>query len=167
MKKTLFLLAFAAVAALWTAANAQTVVDVTVNPDKPLSRIDNKIYGHFLEHIYNSCNGGLWGELVWNRSFEAGAGANWQYDKGSWTFVESAVFKPDGILYFYQDEEEIEVDEEGRWGSTFADTYEQTAFDKATGWSRWIKANKQRPATMSVFTEGYNANEPRKKPRFN
>ena len=29
----------------------------------------------------------------------------------------------------------------------------------------WIKTNKQRPPTMSVFTEGYNANEPRKKPR--
>lgn len=102
--------------------------------------------------------------LGWEGQYEE---INWQYDKGSWTFVESAVFKPDGIFYLYQDEEEIEVDEEGRWGSTFADTYEQTAFDKATGWSRWIKANKQRPATMSVFTEGYNANEPRKKPRFN
>lgn len=32
--------------------------------------IDEKIYGHFLEHIYHSVNGGLWGELVWNRSFE-------------------------------------------------------------------------------------------------
>lgn len=100
--------------------------------------------------------------LGWEGQYEE---INWQYDKGSWTFVESAVFKPDGIVYLYQDEEEIEVDEEGRWGSIFADTYEQTAFDKATGWSRWIKANKQRPATMSVFTEGYNANEPRMKPK--
>lgn len=100
--------------------------------------------------------------LGWEGQYEE---IDWQYDKGSWTFVESAVFKPDGIVYLYQDEAEIEVDEERRWASTFADTYEQTAFDKATGWSRWIKANKQRPATMSVFTEGYNANEPRKKPR--
>ena len=86
MKKTLFLLAFAAVAALWTAARAETVVDVTVNPEKALSRIDNKVYGHFLEHIYNSCNGGLWGELVWNRSFEVGSGASWRYDNGVVTF---------------------------------------------------------------------------------
>ena len=89
MKKTLFLLAFAAVAALATMSSAQTVVDVTVNPDKPLSRIDDKVYGHFLEHIYNSCNGGLWGELVWNRSFEAGAGANWQYNKGTFSFDDA------------------------------------------------------------------------------
>ena len=33
-------------------------------------QIDPKIYGQFLEHIYHSVNGGLWGEAVWNRSFE-------------------------------------------------------------------------------------------------
>ena len=96
MKKTLFLLAFAAVAALWTAASAQTVVEATVNPDKALSRIDNKVYGHFLEHIYNSCNGGLWGELVWNRSFESGIGSNWQYANGTIAF--ESIGNPRAIL---------------------------------------------------------------------
>ena len=33
-------------------------------------RVDDHIYGHFLEHIYHSCNGGLWGDVVWNRTFE-------------------------------------------------------------------------------------------------
>jgi alpha-N-arabinofuranosidase len=28
------------------------------------------IYGHFFEHIYNGGDNGLWGEMVWNRSFE-------------------------------------------------------------------------------------------------
>ena len=43
-----------------------------------VNRIDEKVYGHFLEHIYHSCNGGLWGELVWDRSFEGGgAGVAW------------------------------------------------------------------------------------------
>jgi alpha-N-arabinofuranosidase len=41
-----------------------------VNTANVLNTIDEKIYGHFLEHIYHSANGGLWGELVWNRSFE-------------------------------------------------------------------------------------------------
>ena len=40
-----------------------------------LNRVDEKVYGHFLEHIYHSCNGGLWGELVWDRSFEGGGAA--------------------------------------------------------------------------------------------
>jgi alpha-L-arabinofuranosidase len=43
--------------------------------------IDEKVYGHFYEHIYHSANGGLWGELVWNRSFEmAGSGGLWMID---------------------------------------------------------------------------------------
>lgn len=53
-------------------------VSITVNADRVLNRIDEKVYGHFLEHIYHSCNGGLWGELIWDRSFEGGgAGTSW------------------------------------------------------------------------------------------
>jgi len=53
-------------------------VKLTVDPDRIVSEIDNKIYGHFLEHIFHSVNGGLWGELIWNRSFE-------QNKLGQWT----------------------------------------------------------------------------------
>jgi alpha-N-arabinofuranosidase len=43
--------------------------------------IDEKVYGHFFEHIYHSANGGLWGEQVWNRSFEmSGTGGLWMID---------------------------------------------------------------------------------------
>lgn len=37
---------------------------------KPVAQISPLIYGHFYEHIYHSANGGLWGDMVWNRSFE-------------------------------------------------------------------------------------------------
>ena len=50
-------------------------VELSVDPDRVLNRIDEKIYGHFLEHIYHSVNGGLWGELIWDRSFEDWGGA--------------------------------------------------------------------------------------------
>jgi alpha-N-arabinofuranosidase len=51
-----------------------------VNTATILNTIDEKVYGHFLEHIYHSANGGLWGEMVWNRSFElSGSGG------GIWT----------------------------------------------------------------------------------
>ena len=43
---------------------------ISLDAAKVINRVDDKIYGHFLEHIYHSCNGGLWGEMVWNRSFE-------------------------------------------------------------------------------------------------
>jgi alpha-N-arabinofuranosidase len=48
--------------------HAQTIYSIST--DKILHTIDEKVYGHFLEHIYHSVNGGLWGELVWNRTFE-------------------------------------------------------------------------------------------------
>ena len=41
------------------------------------------------------------------------------------------------------------------WPSTLKDTYEQLAFDKATGWSRWLKLNKQLPAYNSIVEMRY------------
>lgn len=52
----------------------------TLNPDRVLNRIDEKVYGHFFEHIYHSANGGLWGELVWNRSFEENGAGQWSVE---------------------------------------------------------------------------------------
>ena len=64
-------------------ARAADVVAVTLDPAKVLNRVDEKVYGHFLEHIYHSVNGGLWGEMVWNRSFEdAGSMGNWRLEDG-------------------------------------------------------------------------------------
>ena len=49
----------------------KSIQPFAVNTANVLNTIDEKVYGHFLEHIYHSANGGLWGELVWNRSFES------------------------------------------------------------------------------------------------
>ena len=64
----------------WSAYGAATAdVALTVHPDRVVSDVDEKVYGHFLEHIYHSVNGGLWGELIWDRSFEGGgAGVAWE-----------------------------------------------------------------------------------------
>ena len=71
------LLATATILLGWSAGSAAEV-KLTVDPGQVLHRIDPKIYGHFLEHIYHSCNGGLWGDLIWDRSFEGGgAGVAW------------------------------------------------------------------------------------------
>jgi len=74
------LMLFAFVAVLPVGASAEDI-SLTLRPDQIVNRIDEKVYGHFLEHIYHSVNGGLWGELVWNRTFE-------QNSLGGWT-VES------------------------------------------------------------------------------
>lgn len=34
------------------------------------------------------------------------------------------------------------------WGSTLADTYEQLVFDRAVGWSRWLRLNRQLPNNL-------------------
>ena len=57
--------------------SAQQSVKLSVDPGTVVNRVDEKIYGHFLEHIYHSCNGGLWGDLVWNRSFEQNQFGQW------------------------------------------------------------------------------------------
>ncbi len=57
-------------------------IKLALNPDRVVNGIDEKVYGHFLEHIYNSCNGGLWGELIWNRSFEHNAAGLWSVQDG-------------------------------------------------------------------------------------
>jgi alpha-N-arabinofuranosidase len=45
-------------------------VSLVLEPDQAVNRVDEMVYGQFLEHIFHSVNGGLWGEMVWNRSFE-------------------------------------------------------------------------------------------------
>lgn len=47
---------------------------------------------------------------------------------------------------------QFEFKASGNWGSTGAATYEQLQFDKATGWSRWLKLNKQEPNLTSPTT---------------
>jgi alpha-N-arabinofuranosidase len=65
--------------------NAQEAVSISIDPSKIEGKIDEKIYGHFLEHIYHSVNGGLWGELVWNRSFEEPS------NSGQWTIEDDCL----------------------------------------------------------------------------
>lgn len=56
---------------------------VTIPSLKVVSEISDEIYGHFYEHIYHSANGGLWGDRVWNRSFEEFVEQpEWSVDRG-------------------------------------------------------------------------------------
>lgn len=49
---------------------AQETVEVEVDVHQVENRINDKLYGFLLEHIYHSLSNGIWGENVWNRSFE-------------------------------------------------------------------------------------------------
>lgn len=64
-------------------------VNLTVQTDKVVHQIDERVYGHFLENIYHSCNNGIWGDIVWNRSFELLTGGLWSSEND--TFTQSAL----------------------------------------------------------------------------
>ncbi len=55
---------------------------ISIDPNKVIGSIDENVYGHFYEHIYHSANGGLWGDMIWNRSFEEyPSGGKWSIKK--------------------------------------------------------------------------------------
>jgi len=76
--------------------NAQTVY--TIHSDQVLHSVDEKIYGQFLEHIYNSVNNGLWGDLIWNRSFERTSGSGSWYQNGD-EIVQSSLNENVRLLF--------------------------------------------------------------------
>jgi len=62
---------------------------IRVHPNQRLNEIDPRLYGHFLEHIYNSVVDGLWGQLIRGPSFEeypTGLGPQTTVVKGNWRF---------------------------------------------------------------------------------
>lgn len=86
---------------------------------------------------------GAYTEIMWENNEESGIPVP----------IEAIVYADNGEQYglnltptddpnYYSAEV---VGEPGEWGSTLADTYEQLLFDKATGWSRWLRLNKQWP----------------------
>ncbi|MBR1499938.1 MAG: hypothetical protein IJ615_09985, partial [Bacteroidaceae bacterium] len=53
------------------------------------------------------------------------------------------LYDADGLVYLLWDGKR--VGEGSSWGSTLDATYGQLRFDQLTGWSRWLKLNRQEP----------------------
>jgi alpha-L-arabinofuranosidase len=94
----MWLMAGCAAMSLATAAAADPVA-LTVHTDQTTKTIDARIYGQFLEHIFNSVHGGLWGDQILNGTLElaparAGAATGTAVLPATapryWTFVGSA-----------------------------------------------------------------------------
>ena len=95
-----------------------------------------------------------------------GAYVKYVYDKGFGGDAQLAgavVFYPDGTgaAYNYKANGEdssdgsldnYELVAEGTWPSTFAETYQQTTFDRLVGWSRWLLINESAPPAWSPST---------------
>ncbi|MGW0185299.1 alpha-L-arabinofuranosidase C-terminal domain-containing protein [Streptomyces sp. NPDC003362] len=83
-------------------AHAESVTDyaITVDPSATGAKIDDTMYGVFFEDINRAADGGLYAELVQNRSFEYSTADNGSYTPlTSWTVAGTAqVVNDDGRL---------------------------------------------------------------------
>jgi alpha-N-arabinofuranosidase len=77
--------------------NAQTIY--TIHSERVHHLVDEKIYGHFLEHIYNSVNNGLWGDMIWNRSFERTSGGSGSWSRDGDEIVQSSLNENVRLLF--------------------------------------------------------------------
>ncbi|MFJ4787977.1 alpha-L-arabinofuranosidase C-terminal domain-containing protein [Streptomyces sp. NPDC088794] len=97
-----FLLAVGLIPAAPTPAHADDVTDyaITVDPTAKGAKIDDTMYGVFFEDINRAADGGLYAELVQNRSFEYSTDDNRTYTPlTSWTVAGAAqVVNDDGRL---------------------------------------------------------------------
>ena len=87
--------------------------------------------------------GGAYNFLMWYKDKETGAmtpiGGSMYTDNGEqYQFLLAPTDEAQG----YKMENTTLV---GNWGGTLANTYEQLAFDKAVGWTRWLRLNNQWP----------------------
>src|SRR5689334_17853717 len=97
------LLAFLAALSVGTLCSAAdpAPVALTIHTDKVANPINPFIYGHFFEHIYNGGDNGLWGEMVWNRSFEYKGD-----DRGKWEIKDGVIRETahiDGARIYFGD----------------------------------------------------------------
>ncbi|GLW46056.1 alpha-N-arabinofuranosidase [Streptomyces sp. NBRC 14336] len=79
-------------------AHAEDVIDyeITVDPTRRGATIDDTMYGVFFEDINRAADGGLYAELVQNRSFEYSTADNASYTPlASWTVSGSAEVEND------------------------------------------------------------------------
>lgn len=68
---------------------------------------------------------------------------------GGWKLNYFFIYEPDGKwgLYWYESKR---LQDYGSWGGTLDSTYGQLAFDRATGWSRWLWLNEQEPNHIAL-----------------
>ncbi|MGC8823399.1 MAG: alpha-L-arabinofuranosidase C-terminal domain-containing protein [Bacteroidales bacterium] len=91
---------FSAMLTLGLCLNAQTKIEVEV--DKPLFPVSKNLYGIFFEDINHAGDGGLYAELINNRSFEANRLPEDMYRVGDY------IFSKQGFKMYYPQPRELE-----------------------------------------------------------
>ncbi len=81
----LFPLALLVFAVTSLAATAQSTATLTINAAKPIAKVSATLYGIMTEEINYSYDGGLYAELVSNRTFQTDRGPNLEH----WTLIQN------------------------------------------------------------------------------
>ena len=98
---------------------------------------------------------GFYVTYSYDKSWGEGAnllGAYVYYPDGTWEqykYIDEGGDSSDGSLAHY------EFVRTGKWGGTFADTYQQTTFDRLVNWSRWLQINPTAPPAWSPSSFNY------------
>lgn len=74
-------------------------VFLTIHPNQVIGKIDDKIYGLLLEHLYHSVSNGIWGETVWNRSFEELYAVRGDWSVNNENLIRVEAFKGETALF--------------------------------------------------------------------
>ena len=103
------------------------------------------VKGNYVQYSYSSDEKGKAEELIFARVYYTdGTMEKYNYVGGS------GDDSGDGNLAHF------ELEEKDTWGSTFADTYQLTTFDKLVGWSRWLLINEATPRAWSTSSFFFN-----------
>ncbi len=86
-------------------------------------------------------------------NFLLGANSSWErlmLDDNTKRLLYTTTYHWDGtkLTTYYGANGNVAGQDEGRWGSTGDETYAQMRFEQLTGWSRWLKMNKQKPLSQ-------------------
>lgn len=96
---------------------------------------------------------------------------NFDYSKDWTTIIRRTLthmyyYQADGTVSMYkvidgdftaegESDYSLDIIGNGSWGGTLESVYEQTAFDRMVGWSRWLRLNQQEPSLWCPNEFGY------------
>ncbi|MCX4910174.1 alpha-L-arabinofuranosidase C-terminal domain-containing protein [Streptomyces sp. NBC_00878] len=133
------------------AAGDVTDYAITVDPKTPGARIDDTMYGVFFEDINRAADGGLYAELVQNRSFEYSTADNRSYTPlTSWATTGTAKTADDDGRLNARNRTYLALDGGSSVTNSGYSTGIAVAKGKAYDFSVWARAEGPPPLTVTL-----------------
>ncbi|MBN2591315.1 MAG: carbohydrate binding domain-containing protein [Sedimentisphaerales bacterium] len=109
-------------------------LSLTVHTDQTTGTISDGIYGQFLEHIFNSVHGGLWGDQILNGTLEVSPAGNRRGGRGRRGSVATNTINPPRNWEFVGDFDEVSIDRDNPFNADVSIKIQaKVGGDSATG----------------------------------